>query len=265
MLFWKCGCLVDLENRIFRKLISVDRKKKALTTEMNFRSYFHFKWIPERERERERERESAREEGELQSSPTIADDLQSSLVQSISSTRCRSQSREAPRRSLSREALIGAMLCEIAIDASWDRAIDRDLAFARSRSTLREISVACDLTKHHAVEPSRASTLVEHCAVERSQAPRRRTQSSVSLGLSFPSSFPNTRKYFSENFLKYNQTHENIFLSEKWNIFRKCFYMNQTQPKIQITPTFLSFIELSHSPLKFSFYHFSPTLIFLSC
>ena len=57
MLFRKCGCLVGPENRIFRKLISVDqKKKKALTTEMNFRSYFHFKWIPERERERERER-----------------------------------------------------------------------------------------------------------------------------------------------------------------------------------------------------------------
>ena len=52
MLFRKCGCLVGPENRIFRKLISVDWKKKALTTEMNFRSYFHFKWIPEREREK---------------------------------------------------------------------------------------------------------------------------------------------------------------------------------------------------------------------
>ena len=35
----------------------------------------------------------------------------------------------------------------------------------------------------------------------------------VFLDLCFPSSFPNTRKYFSENFLKCNQTHENIFLS----------------------------------------------------
>ena len=41
--FRKCGCLVGSENRIFRKLISVDLKKKALNTEMNFRSYFHFK------------------------------------------------------------------------------------------------------------------------------------------------------------------------------------------------------------------------------
>ena len=35
------------------------------------------------------------------------------------------------------------------------------------------------------------------------------------LGLSFPSSFPNIRKYFSENFLKCNQTRGNIFLFQK--------------------------------------------------
>ena len=57
MLFRKCGCLVGPENSIFRKLISVDPKKKALTTEMNFRSYFHFKRSPERERERARGRQ----------------------------------------------------------------------------------------------------------------------------------------------------------------------------------------------------------------
>ena len=60
MLFRKCGCLVGLENRIFRKLISVDQKKKRLWLR---------KWISvpiftsnefQRERERERESESAR-------------------------------------------------------------------------------------------------------------------------------------------------------------------------------------------------------------
>ena len=35
------------------------QKKKALITEMNFRSYFHFKWIPERERERGKHNQSA--------------------------------------------------------------------------------------------------------------------------------------------------------------------------------------------------------------
>ena len=37
----------------------------------------------------------------------------------------------------------------------------------------------------------------------------------VFLDLCFPSSFPNTRKYFPENFLKCNQTDGNIFLFQK--------------------------------------------------
>ena len=37
----------------------------------------------------------------------------------------------------------------------------------------------------------------------------------LGYGLCFPSSFPNTRKYFPENFLKCNQTHGNIFLFRK--------------------------------------------------
>ena len=49
---------------------------------------------------------------------------------------------------------------------------------------------------------------------------------------------PNTRKYFPMHFLECNQTLVNIFLSEKQhfqkiNIFRKIFYMNQTQPQYQ--------------------------------
>ena len=67
MLFWKCGCLVGPENRIFRKLISVDRKKKALTTEIILHFHFHFKVFLEKERERERERARERKKTELQS------------------------------------------------------------------------------------------------------------------------------------------------------------------------------------------------------
>ena len=51
--------MVGFENRIFRKSFSFDRKKDALTTEIHFRSYFHFKWFLERKRERKkRERRS---------------------------------------------------------------------------------------------------------------------------------------------------------------------------------------------------------------
>ena len=60
IIFRKIGCLVGFENRIFRKSFSFDRKKEALTTETHFRSYFHFKWFPDRERERERERTRGR-------------------------------------------------------------------------------------------------------------------------------------------------------------------------------------------------------------
>ena len=59
MLFRKWGCLVGPENRIFRKLISVDPKKMALTTEIILHFHFHFKVFPEKERERERESERA--------------------------------------------------------------------------------------------------------------------------------------------------------------------------------------------------------------
>ena len=180
MLFRKCGCLVGPENRIVQKLISVDRKKKALTTEMNFRSYFHFKWIPDRERERARA--SAREEEEapeLQSSLTITDEPRAPV--------------HADRTHQS-----------ISHRAAWSHAPD-DRTARRSRSR--------EAPRH------RTQSSVDH-----DLAPCRTSQSSVDrwwffflgfvhvfLGLSLPSSFPNTRKYFSENFLKYNQTYEKHF------------------------------------------------------
>ena len=124
--FLKCGCLVGLENRIFRKSIFVDRKEKALTTEMNFRSYFHFFTSNEFWRERERERESERVRGRR--APVQSNDRR----RTPSSSSCRSHTpvdlQSAP---------------SIAISPS-----------RQSRSTLREISVARDLAKHRAVEPS---------------------------------------------------------------------------------------------------------------
>ena len=46
----------------------------------------------------------------------------------------------------------------------------------------------------------------------------------VFLDLCFPSSFPNTRKYFSENFLKCNQTHGNIFLFRKLEFSENMYF-----------------------------------------
>ena len=97
---------------MFRKLISVVWKKKALTTEINFRSYFHFKWIPERERERE-----ARTH---QSTPFARTKLQSAPFASTSAVDCNSRLR-------SREDA-----------ASWDHAVHRDLAKQRGASQDRD-------------------------------------------------------------------------------------------------------------------------------
>ena len=96
--------MVEPENRIFQKLISVDQKKKALTTEIILHFHFHFKVFPEKERERDREKRAQIGERE----------------------------EEEPRsRRRSRST-----------DRAVDRAIDhdrREWCFARSRSTLREI------------------------------------------------------------------------------------------------------------------------------
>ena len=90
---------------------------------------------------------------------------------------------------------------EIAPDRDRDRAVDRDL---RSRSL-----IVVDVF-----------FWVVAC---------------VFLDLCFPSSFPNTRKYFLGNFLKCNQTHGNIFL------FRKiAFPENMYFPENVLQQPFLS-------------------------
>ena len=154
-------CLVGPENSIFRKLKSVDPKKRPLTTEINLHFYFHFKGFSEKERERERER--AREE---KTSP-----------------------RRYPVRAPVRE---------------------RIRPVRRRRSTLREIAPSI------AISPSRDR------AGEIAISDRDRVfwicvfwvVACVWICV-FLSSFPNTRKYFPENFLKCNQTHRNIFLFQK--------------------------------------------------
>ena len=156
IIFRKIGCLVGLENWIFRKSFSVDRKIVALTTEIHFRFYFHFKWFPELGmcKGRTRERKNARSRGVI--------------------------SHEAP----------------FAIDTSRDRAVDRNLAKHRSRRSRSEIVPSITRSRRVLLGMSGFFWVLP-------------------LPSSFPTSFPNTRKYFSKNILKCNQTHENIFLSRK--------------------------------------------------
>ena len=117
---------------------------------------------------------------------------------------------------------ISAVLREIAIDASRDRAIDRDLAFAPIAIDGEVIGL--ELAKHRAVEPSRALS-VKMGAVF------------VFLVLSFPCSIFQTPENIFRKFFWNTTKHIKTFsflensISGKWNIFRKCFYANQTQPK----------------------------------
>ena len=159
---------------LFRKLKSVDRKKMPLTTKIILHFHFHFKVFPEKERERKRERAHTRGEETFQS---VRRSPANSKLQSTPISRApvrRQRSEIAPSRD-------HAVDCDLAIDDAISRSVNRDLAFARSRRRDRDLGSQ--------------SLMI------------------FFLGLSFPSSFPNTKKYFPENFLKCNQTHENIFLS----------------------------------------------------
>ena len=181
MLFRIWGCLVGPENSIFRKLKSVGRKKKPLTTELILHFYFPFKVFPENERE---ERQSAR---------AIA----------IAPDRDRTGSRDR---------------IEIAIAP--------DLATgSRSRSRLREIALDRDRRRRDLVKIP-ISRRRDHTG---SRSPSTAKSSDgviwvvacVFLNLCFPSSFPNTRKYFPENFLKCNQTPWKHFPFPEISIFGK--------------------------------------------
>ena len=92
-----------------------------------------------------------------------------------------------------------------------DRAIDRNLAVARSRSTAREE----DSRSRSTLREIAPSIAISQRRRDRDRAVDRDRLSSlmiffwvgacVFLDLCCPSSFPNTRKYFPENFLKCNQ------------------------------------------------------------
>ena len=180
--------------------------------------HFHFKVFPEKKRERKRA--SAREEEDR--APVQSDDRQRTPSSSLRWSRelqsgdrdPRSRSREAPRwlRSARCFARSRSTLREItpSIAISWRRSRsyeDRDLASVRLRRQSWSTAWSLDWSSR--------STAPSNPVVRRSLMIFFLGFVRVFLGLSFPSSFPNTRKYFSENFLKCNQIHVNIFLSEK--------------------------------------------------
>ena len=210
MLFRKWGCLVGPENRIFRKLISVDRKKNGFDYGNHFTLSFSLQSISGK-RERKRERVRERKKTELQSSSTIAGEprapVRADLASSSPTTAIRNRDLTKHRADCDR--------CDASRDRdrrfarscrrSQSRNVDRDLAFMRSRRRSRSMTRSLDRSSRSTAP----SNPVEHRSLMIFFLGFVR----VFLGLSFPSSFPNTRKYFSENFLKCNQTHENIYAS----------------------------------------------------
>ena len=159
-----------------------------------------------------------------------------------SSSRCRSQApapsiairdRELAFAPIARSTL-HEIVPSIAISPSRRsrstlREIAPSIAISRSGAVLREIAidgavVGLELAKHRAVEPSRALS-VKMGAVF------------VFLVLSFPCSIFQTPENIFRKFFWNTTKHIKTFsflensISEKWNIFRKCFYANQTQPK----------------------------------
>ena len=157
--------MVGLENWIFRKSFSVDRKIVALTTEIHFRSYFHFKWFPElgTRKGRTRERKNARSSGAI---------------------------------------LHEASFAPIAIDASRDRVVNRN---PRShRQSWSEIALLIARSRRVLLGLSRFFWVLP-------------------LPSSFPTSFPNTRKYFSKNILKCTKHMKTFSFPENGIFFGNAF------------------------------------------
>ena len=159
IIFYKINCLVGLENWIFWKSFSVDRKIVALTTEIHFRSYFHFKWFPKLGTRKESSRKG----------------------------RTRERKNARSRKESSCEA-------PFAIDASRDRAVDREIAPCSSGFCPGFSGFCLFLLLFQTPENI------------------------------FRKIFWNATKHMKTfSFLENS-------ISEKWNIFWKCFYTNQTQP-----------------------------------
>ena len=210
MLFRKCGCLVGPENRIFRKLIFVDWKKKRLW----LRKWISVPIFTSNEFRRERESESAREK-HARTSPHRS--------HAPSSSPRRSQ---APAPSIAirdrnlafAPIMIGAVLCEIAIDASRDHAVDRDLAFA----PIVIGAVLRDIAPSIAISPSRRSRSREaaRCFARSRSTARSSDWSSRSTA---PSNPVERQSGFCPCFLGLSfpcstfQTPENIFRKIFWN------------------------------------------------
>ena len=181
----KRACLAATKNRIFGKWFQFDRNFTPLTRKWFYTFILpsnHFRVTRKRERERESERKREREKE-------------------------RRDSRDRPKSSSLRSS--EASIAEI---VRRDR---RDLTFApiaiaRSVRIWWFFSRFCLCFEEWMI-------LYIHLATEKMWATSRKCVQQVEnvFFMIFSITQPNFRKYFSKHFLKCNQTHENIFLSEK--------------------------------------------------
>ena len=180
---------------------------------MNFRSYFHYKWIPDRERERERESERKKRppsSSPVRRSPTNPE-LQSAPIARTS------RSRTAPRRSIARTRR--SHHAPIAIDASRDRDLTNsraarshapdDRIARRSRSRLRtdrdrRFARSASIAISRSTAPSNPG--------DRDLAPRRTSQSSVDRWWFFFLGF--VRVFLSLSLLFFFSKHQKIFFGK---------------------------------------------------
>ena len=212
MLFRKWGCLVGSENSIFRKLKSVDPKKKPLTTEIILHFYFPFKVFLENftQRERARARESLHNPTIAISPTNIPVAVDRDLAIARSCRWSRSRLREiAPDRDRDRRRDLTKRRSRDLVCRRERKIRDRDRRFARSRRRSRsreegEITIAPSI----AISPS------QDRAVDRNRRRGHRTGFVVvddffsGLWLVF---------FWICVFLLLFQTPENIFRKFFWN------------------------------------------------
>ena len=126
--------------------------------------------------------------------------------------------------------LAGAISRSTARARASDRDRRRDLAPSRDRAVDRDQrhDLATRRSRDLAVASSRRVNREIMSLIARSRRRDRNLESRslmiFFLGLCFPSSFLNTRKYFPENFLKCNQTQRNIFLFWKLAFLENMYF-----------------------------------------
>ena len=182
----------------------------------------------------------------------------------MNSVACKTQREGEKKQNTTREIVTPSAPIRRTIRRTSDRTSQperrEDRAVARSRS--RDASIAISRRREIAILPapliaidgaiSRSidREIAPAPSIARSRRRRRSRDRAVERGvffldLCFPSSFPNTRKYFPENFLKYNQTHENIFLFRKLAFPKNMYFPENVlqQPNTALNARFRLFCK----------------------